>query len=138
VLPAQDELLEVAFAQIWQALGIRSSYNPIWRLSPFSNRTLMTMVGVVLLLQVGAIYLPWLNNFLRPHPLSVLDLLLCVAISAVVLVVAELKKVWERRNQQGGWLCICIATLYYLYPRYILTYERYIYGYNLDRCKVHF
>lgn len=90
----------LAFAQIWQALGIRSSHDPIWRVSPLSNLPLMALVFVVVALQIGALYLPWLNTFLGTEPLSAQDLLLSVGISALVLVIAEAEKVWEKRKTQ--------------------------------------
>ena len=88
----------LAFAQIWQALGIRSSHDPIWRISPMSNRPLMVLVGTVLALQLAAVYVPWLNTFLGTEPLSALDLALSVVVSSLILVVAEVEKVWERRR----------------------------------------
>ena len=87
----------LAFAQIWQALGIRSSHDPIWRISPMSNRPLMVLMGTVLALQLAAVYVPWLNTFLGTEPLSAFDLALSVVVSSLILVVAELEKVWERR-----------------------------------------
>ncbi len=90
----------LAFAQIWQALGIRSNREPIWRISPLTNRPLMGLLAVVLLLQLGAVYLPWLNTFLGTQPLTGQDLLACIGASSLILVVAELEKAWVRRKDE--------------------------------------
>ena len=91
----------LAFAQIWQALGIRSNHDPIWRLSPLSNRPLMALVATVIVLQVAAIYLPWLNTFLGTQPLGALDLFISIAVGALILLVTELEKLGERRRTNG-------------------------------------
>jgi Ca2+-transporting ATPase len=58
----------------------------------------MGLLAVVLLLQLGAVYLPWLNTFLGTQPLTGQDLIACIGASALILVVAELEKAWVRRK----------------------------------------
>ncbi|HXF60255.1 MAG TPA: cation-translocating P-type ATPase, partial [Caldilineaceae bacterium] len=90
----------LAFAQLWQAAGTRAGAEPIWRVNPLSNRPLLGLMAAVAGLQLAAIYLPWLQLFLATEPLAWGDLLLCVAISALVLVAAELEKAWARSKEQ--------------------------------------
>ncbi|MFN8439566.1 MAG: cation-translocating P-type ATPase [Caldilineaceae bacterium] len=89
----------LAFAQMWQALGIRSGKESLFRAGLFSNPTLLGMVLVTLVLQLAAIYLPILQTFLNTNPLHWTDLLLCLGASALVFVVAEVEKVWQARMQ---------------------------------------
>lgn len=89
----------LAFAQVWQVMGIRSNLMPVWKGSLFANRVLLALIVVVVLLQLGAIYLPWLNTFLGTQPLTALDLAICVVVSGLVLVVAEVEKAWARRSE---------------------------------------
>jgi hypothetical protein len=45
---------------------------------------------------------PFLQTFLRTSPLSATDIVVCVAASSLVLVFAELEKVWLRaRNVEA-------------------------------------
>ena len=99
----------LAFAQVWQVMGIRSNHVPIWRLSPLTNLPLLGLIAAVILLQLGAIYLPWLNTFLGTQPLTQTDLLLCVGVSAVILVVAELEKAWTRHARPAAALTEALA-----------------------------
>ncbi len=87
----------LAFAQVWQALGIRSGNDSLFKVGLLSNKPLLGLALAVALAQLAAIYVPALSNFLHTGPLTVSDLLLCVAASASVLVYAELEKVFLRR-----------------------------------------
>jgi Ca2+-transporting ATPase len=87
----------LAFAQIWQALGIRSGNDSLFKVGLFSNKPLFGLVLVVALGQLAAIYSPVLNAFLRTSPLASTDFMLCVAAGSVVFFYAELEKLILRR-----------------------------------------
>jgi Ca2+-transporting ATPase len=89
----------LAFSQMWQALGIRSGRESLFSVGLLSNKLLLGMVIFTFGLQLAAIYLPALQNFLHTTPLSAGDLLLCVAVSGLVFVAAEVEKLFERRRQ---------------------------------------
>ncbi len=88
----------LAFAQMWQALGIRSGKESLFRVGVFSNPTLLAMVAITFLLQMVAIYLPALQTFLKTNPLLWSDLLLCIAVSSLVFVLAEVEKWWAGKK----------------------------------------
>ncbi len=90
----------LAFAQVWQALSLRTGNDPIWSVSLLTNKPLLGLAGVVLLAQLAAVYVPALQSYLQTQPLTLTDLALCVAVSALVLVYAELEKFWARRHER--------------------------------------
>ncbi len=79
----------LAFAQIFQALGMRSSREHLWEVGLTSNPTLLGMIGVVLLLQLGVIYLPFLQQYFHTQALSLPLLLTIFSVNALILCIAE-------------------------------------------------
>lgn len=88
----------LALSQVFQALGTRTGNDPLLRTGLLSNKLLLLLAFIVAVLQIAALYVPGLNTFLRTVPLSLSDLLLCVGLSALVLVYAEVEKVFLRRG----------------------------------------
>ena len=91
----------LAFAQVWQAVGIRTGSESIFRAGLFTNLPLLGLAAAVIGLQLAAIYLPLLQNFLGTSALRWQDLLLAAAAGSLVFVAAELEKVWTRRRAAG-------------------------------------
>lgn len=79
----------LAFAQIFQALGMRSSREHLWQVGLFSNPTLMGMIGLVFLLQLSVIYVPFLQTYFHTQALSLPLLLMIIGANALILVIAE-------------------------------------------------
>ena len=86
----------LVMAQLAQALAVRSEHASLFSLGPFSNRFLLAAVGVTLLVQTLAIYLPAGNEVLHTIPIGALDFALCLLLGALVLPVVELLKCIER------------------------------------------
>lgn len=82
----------LAFAQIFQALGIRSSQDHLWQIGVFSNRVLWGMIIAVLGLQLAVIYLPFLQGFFHTEALSLPVLLLIFAANALIWIISETVK----------------------------------------------
>lgn len=82
----------LAFAQIFQALGIRSSQDSLLEMGLFSNRVLTAMVAAVLLLQAAVVYIPWLNTLFHTQALGSLDILVIAISNVLILAVAEALK----------------------------------------------
>lgn len=78
----------LACGQVYQALAIRSSSESCLR-TGFSNPVLWGLIGFVLCLQLGVVYIPWLGRLFHTHFLSVSDLLLILLANGLILVVAE-------------------------------------------------
>jgi Ca2+-transporting ATPase len=79
----------ITFAQVWQVLSARSTTDSLVRMGLFSNRTLISMVVLTILLQLLAIYTPFLQNFLLTKPLNFFDLSLSFAAGSVVFLFLE-------------------------------------------------
>ncbi len=87
----------LAFLQVFQALGTRSSTDSLRTIGLGTNRLMLGLGGVVIALQLVALYTP-LNDFLDLEPLAAIDLALCVALGVALLVVLEAEKAWRRRK----------------------------------------
>ncbi len=88
----------LAFLQVFQAFGTRSTTEPLWRIGLRSNPLMLGIGAVVVGLQLVAVYTP-LRNFLDLDPIGVADLAVAVAVGAVFLVVLELSKLYRPAGQ---------------------------------------
>ncbi|CAN5917399.1 hypothetical protein BH24BAC1_BH24BAC1_30730 [soil metagenome] len=90
-----DNFATIGFAQMFQALALRSSAH-----SPFAVRTnpLMALVFIsTVLLQLAVIYLPFMKGFFNLVPLPLENLLISVAAGSVVFFVIILdRKIFKR------------------------------------------
>ena len=90
----------LTLSQMAHVLAIRSETESLWRLGLGSNRPLLGAVLLTFVLQLATIYVPVLNPIFKTEPLSLVELLICLAASAVVFVAVEIEKVWLRRKRQ--------------------------------------
>ncbi len=88
----------LAFAQVWQAIGIRSGNDSIFKVGLLSNKPLLGLALAVTVAQLAAIYLPALQDYLKTTALSLPDLLLSIGAGALVLVYAEIEKSFARSS----------------------------------------
>jgi Ca2+-transporting ATPase len=91
----------IAFLQVFQAFGTRSGRESLTTIGWTSNRLMLGIAGVVIGLQLLAIYTP-LNEFLDLEPLGALDLLLCVGAGVALLVILEIVKALKRRRPDSA------------------------------------
>jgi Ca2+-transporting ATPase len=85
------------FASTALAIAIRSEQVPFWR-RPFSNPALLGSLALTVLLQLAAVYVPFLRALLRTTPLPASLALVAVAAGALVLVSVESWKWGLRRS----------------------------------------
>jgi Ca2+-transporting ATPase len=90
----------LTFAQLVQALAIRSETDSLLTIGIFTNRHLIGAVALTVVLQLMIIYLPFLNGIFKTTPLDLEELVFCFSVPWVVLVVVECEK-WLRRK---GWI----------------------------------
>ncbi|QEC70086.1 cation-translocating P-type ATPase [Panacibacter ginsenosidivorans] len=83
----------LCLGQLTYAMAIRSETLSLFRQGIFSNRALIFTVVITFILQLAIIYFPFLNMIFKTEPLSIKDLVFCIAVSMVVFVVVEAKKV---------------------------------------------
>ncbi|WP_298834888.1 cation-translocating P-type ATPase [uncultured Piscinibacter sp.] len=91
----------LTFAQMAHVLAIRSESEPLWRQGLASNLPLLGAVGLTLLLQLAAIYVPWLQPIFKTEALAPAELAICFAAAGVVYLAAEAEKAWRHGRRQA-------------------------------------
>lgn len=87
----------LSLSQLGHVLAIRSERQFLFSQGLFTNLPLLGAVLLTFLLQLGVIYLPFANDIFRTQPLSLTELLICIAASAVVFHAVELEK-WIKKR----------------------------------------
>jgi P-type Ca2+ transporter type 2C len=90
----------LCIAQLGNALAVRSERESLFKIGIFSNKPLLGAVGVSFVLQMGTIYLPFMNNIFKTQPLSPVELLITLGMSSIVFFAVEAEKCWKRRKKQ--------------------------------------
>ena len=88
----------LVFAELLRSFGARSETTPIWRISLFTNRNLLIVVGVSLCLQIGSQHNAILGGFLKTASLPLADGFVLLALGAIPSLVLESVKA-VRDNQ---------------------------------------
>ncbi len=90
-------LTTLAVFQWFNAWNCRSEDKSIFRINPFSNKFLVGATGIVIGLQMLAVYNPFFQKVLRTVPLSGKDWLIIVAVAFSIVFVEELRKAIYRK-----------------------------------------
>jgi P-type Ca2+ transporter type 2C len=90
----------LCFGQLVYALTWRSKNTSLFKQGLQTNRPLAIVVATTLLLQLGIIYLPFLNTIFNTGPLSITELSICLVTPLVILIVSEAEKLV--RNLRKG------------------------------------
>ena len=88
----------LTLSQMGNVLVIRSERQSLFRQGLFSNLPLLGAVLLTCGLQLMTIYVPLLNPIFRTAPLTLLELVACLLLSAVVFAVIEIEKYLARRG----------------------------------------
>ena len=91
----------LTMAQMGQALAVRSEHDLLFEIGLFTNKQLLGAVLLTILLQLGVIYLPFMQRIFETTALSFGNLVLSIALGGVVFVVAEISKLVWRRLHKG-------------------------------------
>lgn len=86
----------IGFAQIFQALALRSSAHSSF--APLTNPLMSLVVILTIVLQLGAIYLPFMERFFGLVPLPIEQLLLSVGGGSLIFVIIKLDKMRTRKS----------------------------------------
>jgi Ca2+-transporting ATPase len=81
----------LAFTQIGHALGLRAKGETLLK-SLLANPAMIGITLLTILLQIAAIYVPFLDTFFQVIPLSAFDFGLCVLLGGLIWVAVELEK----------------------------------------------
>lgn len=87
----------LTMAQMGNALATRSEQDTIFEIGLFSNKAMLGSVLLTFVLQLGVIYLPFMNKAFETVPLSFTDLLTSLAASMVVFICIEAVKMLRKR-----------------------------------------
>ncbi len=90
----------LAFMQVAQAIGTRSSTGSLRSIGFRTNPVMLAIASVVVALQLVAISTP-LRGFLDLESIGLADLALCAAAGLAMLAVLEAVKAWNRRRADG-------------------------------------
>jgi Ca2+-transporting ATPase len=90
----------VIMFQMFYLLNCRSLCDSVFRIGLFSNPFIYIGSGVLTLLQLGFIFLPFMQRVFGTAPLSLKALGLCALVGAMVLPVISVEKWWRSRRAQ--------------------------------------
>ncbi|CCD26138.2 Ca(2+)/Mn(2+)-transporting P-type ATPase PMR1 NDAI_0G03610 [Naumovozyma dairenensis CBS 421] len=86
------------FFDMFNALACRHNTKSIFEVGFFVNKMFNLAVGLSLLGQMCAIYIPFFQSVFKTESLSLGDLLFLLLISSSVFIFDEIRKYWIRRN----------------------------------------
>ncbi|MBU4077024.1 MAG: cation transporting ATPase C-terminal domain-containing protein, partial [Euryarchaeota archaeon] len=84
--------------QWFNALNARSFASSIFGMNPLSNKKLLIGLGLGVILQIAAIYSPFMQPFLKTVPLGIMDWINIIAVCSSVILAVELYKYAVNRN----------------------------------------
>ncbi len=90
----------LTISQLGHVMAIRSEKESLFSIGFFSNTPMTAAVMMTFVLQMALIYLPVFNETFKTNPLSMEELVFCLAISSIVFIAVEIEKWLIRR----GWL----------------------------------
>ena len=88
----------LTLSQMGHVLVIRTEKESLFSVGVFSNPLLIFAVLLTFALQMATIYVPALNPIFKTQPLSMGELVLCLALSSVVFFAVEIEKWLVRRG----------------------------------------
>lgn len=89
------------FFDMFNALACRHTTKSIFEVGFFTNKMFNLAVGLSLLGQMGAIYIPLFQGIFKTEALSLMDLLFLLTISSSVFIVDELRKYYYRKQNES-------------------------------------
>jgi Ca2+-transporting ATPase len=87
----------LTLSQMGHALAIRANQDSLFTIGLFSNKALLGAVVLTFVLQLGVVYVPFLQGIFNTQALSLFELLLSLILSTVVFWAVEAEK-WLRRR----------------------------------------
>lgn len=88
----------LTISQLFHSLAVRAETDSLFTIGLLSNKPMLGAVLLGLALQLAVIYLPALNLIFHTQPLPLFDLLICLALSSLVLWAVEFEKYLKRQN----------------------------------------
>ncbi|MGH3088610.1 MAG: cation-translocating P-type ATPase [Rubrobacteraceae bacterium] len=92
----------VILFQVFYLIESRSLHGSVSEVGLFSNRWIYAGIVGILLLQLGFVYLPFMNDLFGAAPLGPVAWLEALAVSLIVFPAVRLEKWWHRRRSKPG------------------------------------
>ena len=90
----------LCLTQLGHSLAIRSERVSLFVQGLFSNMALFGAVSFSLVLQLAVIYIPFAQKIFHTEPLTVIELVFCIAVSSLVFFAVETEKLFWRRKER--------------------------------------
>jgi magnesium-transporting ATPase (P-type) len=90
----------IVMFQVFYLFNCRSLDQSVFDIGFFTNRAVFYGVGLIAILQLGFVYLPFMNDLFGTEPLGLVDWAKATTAGAVVLPVLALEKHLRRRRQR--------------------------------------
>jgi len=87
----------LCFSQLGHAMAIRSTKQSVFTIGIFSNKPMVLALSLTVLLQILIIYLPVFNEIFKTKPLSLTELSITLAASAIVFLAVEIEKMFKSK-----------------------------------------
>ena len=84
-----------------RSFGARSETKPVWRISLFTNRSLLIVVAVSFGIQMWSQHNATLGRFLKTSYMPFANCFLLLALGAIPLIVLEVVKVVQQIRRQN-------------------------------------
>jgi Ca2+-transporting ATPase len=88
----------LCFAQLSHVMAIRSDRESLFHQGIFSNKPLLGAVALTFGLQLAVVYVPVFNPIFKTEPLTLNEILLCLALSSIIFIAVEIEKLLRRRS----------------------------------------
>ena len=95
----------VILFQVFYLMNCRSLRGSVLDIGLFSNKWVYVGIGAILLLQLGFVYLPFMNALFGSAPLGAGSWFLSFLVALIVLPVVGAEKMWRKRvhrRKPGG------------------------------------
>ena len=92
----------LVFAELLRSFGARSETKPVWRISLFTNVSLVIVVAISFGLQVWSQHNATLGRFLKTSFMPFADCFLLLALGAIPLLILEILKVVRHGRQRSS------------------------------------
>jgi P-type Ca2+ transporter type 2C len=91
----------LCLSQMGHVLAIRSEHESLLRQGLLSNKPLFGAVLLTFALQMATIYVPFLNPIFKTQPLTFVELIITICLSAVVFAAVEIEKLVKKRTNHA-------------------------------------
>lgn len=88
----------LAVFQWFNAWNCRSATESVFKINPFSNKFLVGATGIIIILQLFAVYNPLAQKILHTTSLSFFEWLMIIPVAFSIIIIEEIRKFFYRRT----------------------------------------